>query len=248
MQIMALDGRGHRLRELIALRSEIMTKRQRLIASLAGALMIGAASGTIAAAHDRDPGPGTMSHGPYYWTDPGYGIGPGMMGPGYGMMGPGQQQWRMGPGMMGPGYQMGQGMMGQGYHMGPGMMGPGYGMMGPGQGQGQGRMGPGYGTGPHYGMGPGMMGPGMMEPGYGMGSGRQAWEGPRVTPRMNLSTDDVRAFFEEQLAAEGNDRLEVGKVEALDDDTIRAEIVTVDGSLVASYQVDRHSGAIAPAG
>jgi hypothetical protein len=92
------------------------------------------------------------------------------------------------------------------------------------------------------------MGPGMMEPGPGMDPGRQAWGGPRVTPRMNLSTDDVRAYFEEQLAAEGNDRLKVGKVEALDDDTIRAEIVTVDDSLVASYQVDRHSGAIAPAG
>ena len=225
-----------------------MTKRQTLVASLATALMIGVASGTIAAAHDRDPGPGMMGQGPY-GMGPGYQMGPGMMGQGYqmgpgmmypgpGTMGPGQQQWRMGPGMTGPGYEMGPGMMGQGYHMGPG-----YGMMGPGQGQGQSRMGPGYWGGAHYGMRPGMM-----EPGYGMGPGRQAWAAPRVTPRMNLSTDDVRAFFEEQLAAEGNDRLEVGKVEALDDDTIQAEIVTVDGSLVATYQVDRHTGSIAPAG
>lgn len=48
-------------------------------------------------------------------------MGPGMMG-GYGYgMGPGM----MGPGMMGRG--MGPGMMGPGYGMGPGMMCPGYG-------------------------------------------------------------------------------------------------------------------------
>jgi hypothetical protein len=64
----------------------------------------------------------------------GYGMGPGMMGPGYGY------GYGMGPGMMGPGY-------GYGYGMGPGMMGGGYGgygMMGPGYG---------YGYGPQYGYG-----------------------------------------------------------------------------------------------
>lgn len=75
--------------------------------------------------------------------------GPGNQYGGYGMMG--QQGYGMGPGMMGPG------MMGQGYGMGPGMMGPGYGM-GPGM-MGPGMMGPGYGMGPGM-MGPGMMGPG----------------------------------------------------------------------------------------
>ena len=66
---------------------------------------------------------------------PGYGMGPGMMGPGYGY------GYGMGPGMMGPGY-------GYGYGMGPGMMGPGY-----GYGMGPGMMGPGYGRqyGPQYG-------------------------------------------------------------------------------------------------
>jgi hypothetical protein len=59
----------------------------------------------------------TPGHGPG-WGCYGYGMGPGMMGPGYG--------YGMGPGMMGPGY---------GYGMGPGMMGPGYGYgMGPGYG------------------------------------------------------------------------------------------------------------------
>jgi len=47
----------------------------------------------------------------------GYGMGPGMMGPGYGY----------GPGTMHGGRDMGPGMMGPGYGMGPGMMDPGYG-------------------------------------------------------------------------------------------------------------------------
>jgi len=62
------------------------------------------------------------------YSGSGYGMGPGMMGPGYG--------YGMGPGMMGGGYG-GYGMMGPGYGMGPGMMGPGY----------------GYGYGPQYGYG-----------------------------------------------------------------------------------------------
>ncbi len=76
---------------------------------------------------------------------PGYGMGPGMMGPGWG-----------------PGYGMGSGMMGPGWehrhhHMGPGMMGPGWGY---GHHMGPGMMGPGWGYGPGYGWGPGMRGPG----------------------------------------------------------------------------------------
>jgi hypothetical protein len=109
--------------------------------------------------------------------------------------------------------------------------------MGPGYGMGPGMMGPGYG-----------MGPGMMQPGYGMGPGMV---GPRYGgpgQPLNLSADDVRGFFERQLEAGGNERLKVGKVEALDADTIEAQIVTVDDSLVATYRVDRHTGAIVPAG
>jgi hypothetical protein len=155
--------------------------------------------------------------------------GPGMMGQGYygmgpGMMAPGQPPWTMGPGMMAPGYGTGPGqqpwMMGPGHGMGPGMMGQGYEHpVGPGMGQG-----------------------------YGMGYGRQPWSGARVTPTMHLTTDDVRTFFQRQLAAQGNERLKVGKVEALDDDTIQAQIVTVDDSLVETHNVDRHTGAVSPAG
>jgi hypothetical protein len=151
-------------------------------------------------------------------------MGQGYYGMGPGMMAPGQPPWTMGPGMMAPGYGTGPGqqpwMMGPGHGMGPGMMGQGYEHpVGPGMGQG-----------------------------YGMGYGRQPWSGARVTPTMHLTTDDVRTFFQRQLAAQGNERLKVGKVEALDDDTIQAQIVTVDDSLVETYNVDRHTGAVSPAG
>ncbi|MEO3428788.1 hypothetical protein AAFN88_08030 [Pelagibius sp. CAU 1746] len=157
---------------------------------------------------------------------PGYGMGGhGMMGPG--MMGPGT----MGPGTMGPG-TMGPGMMGPGM-MGPGMMGPGYApqgdagpMMGPGgqrRGMGSG-MGPGMGQGMGPGMGPGMD-QGMMQP----------------SPR-NLTSDDVKVMLERRLAWQGNPHVKLGKVEEKDDDTILAEIVTQDGSLVQRLEVDRHSG------
>lgn len=147
--------------------------------------------------------------------------GPGgsMMGPGYGMMGPGTGPMGPGYGPMGPGY----GMMGPGY----GMMGPGYGMMGPGfwmMGPGYGMMGPGYG----------MMGPGMMGPGWGYGMGGPA--------EKELSADDVRAWLERSLAWQGNKRLKVGSVTEKDDDTILADIVTVDDSLVQRLAIDRHTG------
>lgn len=112
-----------------------------------------------------------------------------------------------------------QGGTGQGYMMGPGMMmGPGYGHM-----MGQGDM-----------MGPGMMGPGMMDPNM-MGLGMQA-------PDRNLDADDVTAILKGRLAWSGNKRLKLGKVAAKDDNTILAEIVTVDGSLVEKLSVDRKTG------
>jgi hypothetical protein len=126
---------------------------------------------------------------------------------------------------------MGPGMMGQG--MGPAMMGPG--MMGQGMGPGM-MMGPMMGVGPGMmgqGMGPGMMGPGMM--GGGMG----------VLPQ-DLSIENVRHMLEHQLTWQGNPNLKLGKVEEKDKDTIVAEIVTQDGSLVQRLQVDRHTGSMQP--
>jgi hypothetical protein len=128
--------------------------------------------------------------------------------------------WYMGPGMMGQGMGPGCGMMDQD-------MGPGYGMMGQGMGRGYGMMD--QGMGPGYGMGQGM-GPGMMAP-----------------LREDLSVADVRHMMEHRLAWNGNPHIKVGKVEESDDDTIVADIVTQDGSLVQKLEVDRHTGWTHPA-
>lgn len=136
-------------------------KRTNLRKTLIAAALIGATIlGTTALVNAQQGGYG-----------PGYGMGPGMMGPG--MMG------GYGPGP-GGGY-------GPGYGMGPGMMG-GYGP------------GPGGGYGPGYGMGPGMMGPGMMG-GYGMGPGMiSGGMGYGMLYQLNLSPDQwdkVNAIHED---------------------------------------------------
>jgi hypothetical protein len=227
---------------LVSRRKFMTLKKSLLAAGVAAAITIGISA--LAMAH----GPGGTSENPSYGWHYGWHMGP-MMGPGYGMgqgMGPGMGPgYGMGPGMtgqgqMGPGYGMGQGMTGQG------QMGPGYGM---GQGMtGQGQMGPGYGMGqgmgpgmgPGYGMGPGMTGQGQMGPGYGMGQGMT-----QPLPR-DLSADDVKHMIEHQLAWQGNPNVKVGNVQEKDDDTIVAEIVTQDGSLVQKFEVDRHTGCMQP--
>ena len=167
-------------------------------------------------------------------------MGPGMMGNmGQGMMGPGMMgNMPMGQGMMGQ--QMGPGMMG--YGMGPGMMGNmpmGMGMMG-----NQGMMGPGM---MGYGMGPGMMGPGMMGQGYwcpncGMmgpysGGGQSA---------LNLTANDVKGNLERWIASTGNPNIKVGSVVEKDTNTITADVVTKDNSLVQQFSVDRRTGFYRP--
>jgi hypothetical protein len=134
----------------------------------------------------------------------------------------------------GPGY--GPGMMGGGF--GPGMMmsGNGPGMtqdFGPGGGQG-------YGPGYHrrgWGGGPG---PGMMRQGYGPGYGPRG--DAQSNQAVNLSADDVKARMERWLAWRQNSRLKVGDVKEKDADTISADIVTKDNSLVERFIVDRHTG------
>ena len=44
-----------------------------------------------------------------------------------------------------------------------------------------------------------------------------------------------------------NPNLKLGSVEASDEDTVVAEIVTQEGSLVQTLAVDRHSGMMRPA-
>ena len=118
-----------------------------------------------------------------------------------------------------------------------------------GQGYGGGSAGPSYGAAPcpgmRAGMGPGMMmdpgmmgGHGMMDHGM-MGRGKSA-----IQADKDLSADDVRGRLERSLKWHGNERLKVGEVKELDDDTIVAEIVTLDDSLVDRFKVDRHTGSM----
>ena len=163
-----------------------------------------------------------------------------------------------GPGMMGGGYGPGYGHMG-GY--GPGMMG-GYGHMGgwgggPGQGQwncpafgrtdetgsadSQGQAyGPGMMGGWHGGYGPGMMQGNGYGPGYGPGYDRRA--DAQGNQPLNLTTDDVKSRVERWLARQGNPRLQLGEVKEKDADTITADVVTKDNSLVQRFIVDRRTG------
>ena len=101
-----------------------------------------------------------------------------------------------------------------------------------------GRGGYGYGM-----MGPGMMAPGaggqgMMGPGFGKGPGLDN----QVVSSKDLTADDVRQYLEHRLEMHANKRLKVGEVKPADDDTIVADITTVDGSLVQRLEVDRHTG------
>ena len=148
---------------------------------------------------------------------------------------------------------------------GSGQGGPGYGMgmmMGPGMmGHGPGQTAPQYpGRGGHGMMGHGMMhkmmhgtaGPGFgqgMGPGFGQGTGQgfgPCGQGAAATGE-DLDVDAVKARMERWLDARGNERLKLGTIEAVDDDTITVEIVTVDDSLVQKLAVDRHTGWTRPA-
>jgi hypothetical protein len=91
-------------------------------------------------------------------------------------------------------------------------------------------------------MGSGMMGPGMMSMDR-MGGESGGLFGSRVTPMMNLSVEDVRAYLSAQLERLNNKRLKIGDINS-SEGTITADIVTVDNSLVQRLKVDRHSGAI----
>ena len=91
------------------------------------------------------------------------------------------------------------------------------------------------------GYGPGMMGGN--GPGYGPGYGpRGAAQGDQ-NANQNLTTDDVKTRVERWLAWRGNPRLKVGEVKEKDADTIIADVVTKDNSLVQRFIIDRHTGA-----
>ena len=103
------------------------------------------------------------------------------------------------------------------------------GMMGPNMMAGPGMWG-GYGPGMMRGYGPGVTGPGWNT------AGRD----------LNLSTDNVKNYFKRWLAWQGNPRLKVGDVKEKDADTIVADIVTKDNSLVQRFVVNRRNGYFRP--
>lgn len=68
--------------------------------------------------------------------------------------------------------------------------------------------------------------------------------GMRVVPVQHLTQADVSHYFEHWLAREDNPRLKLGPVTRVDDNTITADIVTADNSLVERFRLDRHSGRV----
>ncbi len=110
-----------------------------------------------------------------------------------------------------------------------------HGSFGPSGGQGQGNMmGQGYGG----------MGHGHGYGGMGQGYGGMGMAAPLAE---DLSSDGVRHMMEHRVARTGNPNLKVGEIVEQDDDTITAEVVTQDGSLVRRFMVDRHTGMMRPA-
>jgi hypothetical protein len=100
--------------------------------------------------------------------------------------------------------------------------------------------------GPNMMAGPGMWdgyGPDMMR-GYGPGVIGPGWNTPGRD--LNLSTDHVKNYFERWLAWQGNPRLKVGDVKEKNADTIVADIVTKDNSLVQRFVVNRRTGYFQP--
>ena len=59
---------------------------------------------------------------------------------------------------------------------------------------------------------------------------------------LDLNADKIRTLAEARLIMRGNDRLKVGEVTQKDDDTFVVQIVTVDGSLVKEFEVDKDKG------
>jgi len=142
---------------------------------------------------------------------------------------PGSSGSGMGPGMKNGG-SMGPGMM-RGGRTGQGMM--------RGGGNSQGMMRGGMMMHPvmmqrmmmMHGMMGGGLGPAVV---YGMGTGAG----------QDLTVEDVKKYLGRLLEGHGNKRLKLGKVTQPDKDTIVAEIVTADNSLVQKLSIDRHNRTI----
>jgi hypothetical protein len=80
-----------------------------------------------------------------------------------------------------------------------------------------------------------------------MGQGRGGFMGMAAPLAEDLSLDGVRHMMEHRVARTGNPNLKVGEIVEQDDDTITADVVTQDGSLVRRFMFDRHTGMMRPA-
>lgn len=138
--------------------------------------------------------------------------------------------------------QMMQGMMGE---AGPGAMSP---MM---------RMGPGMseGMGPMRDMQRMMAMCPMMQEGMGARPGMAAMPmrggiGPGViyglpkAEQIEITPEKVRAWLQDRLARHANPRLAIGEITPVENGSITAEIVTVDGSLVQKLAFNRWPGLV----
>ena len=205
--------------------------RTRTLIGAGVALALAAGVGAYSVSSFAQGGPG---YGPGWMMGGGYG--PGMMG-GYG---PGYHRgWRGGPGegpWNCPGFGQDDGS-GRGY-------GPGYHMRGWGGGYGPGMMrGWGYGRG--YGPGYDRRGEAQSDQSTQNNQGPQTNQSAQSNQdyrTLNLSTDDVKNRMERWLAWRDNPRLKLGEVKEKDADTITADIVTKDNSLVERFIIDRHTG------
>lgn len=102
---------------------------------------------------------------------------------------------------------------------------------------------PGGWWGPNMMAGPGMWGgygPCIMCGGYGPGVASPGWNARWRD--QNLSGDNVKNYLDRWIAWQGNPHLKVGDVKEKDADTIIADIVTKDNSLVQRFVIDRHNG------
>jgi hypothetical protein len=98
-------------------------------------------------------------------------------------------------------------------------------------GHGSGMMGPGYG---HGGMGPGMMGP------YGGRGGRGPGYGGYESAEP-LTQDQAKVLVERSISLTRNPNIKLGMMRDKKK-YFEAEIVTKDGSLVDTIQVDKKTG------
>jgi|GEM_PF-2986669 len=93
--------------------------------------------------------------------------------------------------------------------------------------------------------GPQSGGPGQFGPGQGRGpGGSDFFQGVEAGLQADgvISTDEIKGLLEKRLAMWNNPNVKVGNVVEKDDNTISAEIVTKDGSLVQNLEFDRKTG------